>query len=144
MEVQEDSGNVVTTVQLPMIREVGTTGTIIATVQVRTGCAYSTHERRYASELVHSTVLLVLLHKHVLSNHEYCTDTHSAMSIIIYIGKLFTEDLCVGWDLELCLIGSCAEQTSITRSCDLTMCHSGHQCLSGDRLLQFKCCCQLH
>lgn len=82
MEVQEDSGNVVTTVQLPMIREVGTTGTIIATVQVRTGCVYSTHERRYASELVHSTVLLVLLvllHKHVLSNHEYCTDTHTVL-----------------------------------------------------------------
>lgn len=79
VEVQEDSGNVVTTVQLPMIREVGTTGTIIATVQVRTGCAYSTHERRYASELVHSTVLLVLLHKHVLSNHEYCTDTHTVL-----------------------------------------------------------------
>ena len=34
VEVQEDSGNAVTTVQLPMIREVGTTGTILATVQV--------------------------------------------------------------------------------------------------------------
>ena len=35
VEVQEDSGNAVTTVQLPMVREVGTTGTILATVQVR-------------------------------------------------------------------------------------------------------------
>ena len=35
VEVQEDSGNAVTTVQLPMVREVGSTGTILATVQVR-------------------------------------------------------------------------------------------------------------
>ena len=34
VEVHEDSGNTVTTVQLPLIREVGTRGTIIATVQV--------------------------------------------------------------------------------------------------------------
>ena len=34
VEVQEDSGNTVTTVQLPMVREVGTTGTILATVEV--------------------------------------------------------------------------------------------------------------
>lgn len=50
VEVQEDSGNTVTTVQLPMVREVGTTGTIIATVQVRTSRAYSTssaYGRRY-------------------------------------------------------------------------------------------------
>lgn len=48
VEVQEDSGNTVTTVQLPMVREVGTTGTIIATVQVRrTSRAYSIHGRRY-------------------------------------------------------------------------------------------------
>ena len=34
VEVEEDSGNAVTTVQLPLIREVGTTGTILATVEV--------------------------------------------------------------------------------------------------------------
>ena len=34
VEVHEDSGNAVTTVQLPLIREVGTTGIILATVEV--------------------------------------------------------------------------------------------------------------
>ena len=34
VEVQEDSGNAVTTVQLPLIREVGSTGTVLATVEV--------------------------------------------------------------------------------------------------------------
>ena len=34
VEVQEDSGNLFTTVQLPLVREVGTTGPIIATVEV--------------------------------------------------------------------------------------------------------------
>ena len=36
VEVHEDSGNTVTTVQLPLIREVGSTGTILATVEVST------------------------------------------------------------------------------------------------------------
>lgn len=34
VEVQEDSGNFVTTAQLPLVREVGSTGQILATVQV--------------------------------------------------------------------------------------------------------------
>ena len=34
VEVHEDSGNEVTTVQLPLIREVGATGTVLATVEV--------------------------------------------------------------------------------------------------------------
>ena len=34
VEVDEDSGNTVTTVQLPLVREVGTTGTILATIGV--------------------------------------------------------------------------------------------------------------
>lgn len=34
VEVREDSGNAVTTVQLPLVRELGTTGTVLATVQV--------------------------------------------------------------------------------------------------------------
>ena len=36
VEVQEDSGNPVTTIQLPLVREVGSTGTILATVEVST------------------------------------------------------------------------------------------------------------
>ena len=34
VEAREDSGNAVTTVQLPLVRELGTTGTVLATVQV--------------------------------------------------------------------------------------------------------------
>ena len=40
LEAEEDSGNTVTTVSLPLVREVGTTGTVLATVEVSVGAMW--------------------------------------------------------------------------------------------------------